>query len=262
MSLTKITDKSLASNSVQNIHVANNAITTAKIQNNQIVESHLATSGFAPTFISDKLNASTGYFDLPTGTTAQRPSSPVAGMVRYNTNSNLPEYYNGSSWVNFGYVFYDRRDTWQKTIVTNVTYSGIEPRIDYYRTSTSTTNITVPNGSASIAFNTPLTENFPNDTIGLILSLWYEHGGGATHGYWDFNAFQFNRKNTIGYATTMNRHYNDYYNTDWQDLVVPWDMKGDPFLAIENVYTYNSQAANRFILYLTGIIRGTTIFTG
>lgn len=44
-------------------------------------------------------DSSTGGFYLPVGTTAQRPASPSAGMIRYNTTTNLVEIYNGSSWT-------------------------------------------------------------------------------------------------------------------------------------------------------------------
>jgi hypothetical protein len=40
----------------------------------------------------------TDYLQLPSGTTAQRPS-PSAGMMRFNTTTALMEYYNGSAWV-------------------------------------------------------------------------------------------------------------------------------------------------------------------
>ena len=33
---------------------------------------------------------------LPRGTTAQRPASPTAGMIRYNTTTSIGEYYDGS----------------------------------------------------------------------------------------------------------------------------------------------------------------------
>jgi hypothetical protein len=49
--------------------------------------------------VSDQNNTSTGYFDLPSGTTAQRPGSPTAGMIRYNTTESALETYNGTSWV-------------------------------------------------------------------------------------------------------------------------------------------------------------------
>ena len=49
-----------------------------------------------------KLDDTTGGFTLPgnqfvrvpVGTTAQRPSSPASGHLRYNTNFNLLEQYN------------------------------------------------------------------------------------------------------------------------------------------------------------------------
>lgn len=40
----------------------------------------------------------TGFITLPNGTTAQRPESPSAGMVRYNTTWGITEYYDGSNW--------------------------------------------------------------------------------------------------------------------------------------------------------------------
>lgn len=41
---------------------------------------------------------STGYFDLPAGTTAQRPASPAVGMMRYNTTESEYEVYLGAEW--------------------------------------------------------------------------------------------------------------------------------------------------------------------
>jgi hypothetical protein len=46
----------------------------------------------------DTLTAATGFFDLPSGTTAQRPVSPAVGMMRYNTTTGYFEVYVGSSW--------------------------------------------------------------------------------------------------------------------------------------------------------------------
>jgi len=39
-------------------------------------------------------------FTLPRGTTAQRPSSPQVGMIRYNTQKSQTEWYNGGGWQN------------------------------------------------------------------------------------------------------------------------------------------------------------------
>jgi hypothetical protein len=41
----------------------------------------------------------TGYIQLPSGTTAQRPVSPLTGYVRFNTTMGLVEYYNGTYWI-------------------------------------------------------------------------------------------------------------------------------------------------------------------
>jgi hypothetical protein len=41
----------------------------------------------------------TGYLQIPSGTIAQRPASPSRGMMRYNTDFKVNEYYNGTEWV-------------------------------------------------------------------------------------------------------------------------------------------------------------------
>lgn len=38
---------------------------------------------------------------LPTGTTAQRPGTPIAGMLRFNTTLNCTEEYDGTDWTCF-----------------------------------------------------------------------------------------------------------------------------------------------------------------
>ena len=40
----------------------------------------------------------TGYSQLPTGTTAQRPSSPTVGMMRFNTDTREVEIYTSTGW--------------------------------------------------------------------------------------------------------------------------------------------------------------------
>lgn len=52
----------------------------------------------APALVSDQSNTSTGAFDVPAGTTAQRPISPNTGYLRYNTDEDSLEQYNGQ-WV-------------------------------------------------------------------------------------------------------------------------------------------------------------------
>jgi len=41
----------------------------------------------------------TGFIEIATGTTAQRPLSPAVGMFRFNTTENCFDYYDGEKWV-------------------------------------------------------------------------------------------------------------------------------------------------------------------
>lgn len=57
-----------------------------------------------PTAVSDQSNISTGYFDLPAGTTAQRPVSPNSGNIRFNSDNSTAEYYDGNGWRSLGAI--------------------------------------------------------------------------------------------------------------------------------------------------------------
>jgi len=62
----------------------------------------ITTAAVTPTAVSDQNNTSTGYFKLPSGTTAQRPETPSAGMVRYNSTTGFAEVYTAAGWGIFG----------------------------------------------------------------------------------------------------------------------------------------------------------------
>ena len=57
----------------------------------------MAIDKIGSTQVSDDTNASTGAFDLPGGTTAQRPSPSGTGNLRFNTSTGKAEYYNGNN---------------------------------------------------------------------------------------------------------------------------------------------------------------------
>ena len=71
-------------------------ITTTMIGNINGVSLSSVTVPSTFTFIG------TGAVALPSGTTAQEPSSPIAGMIRYNTQTSYFEGYNGSIWGSIG----------------------------------------------------------------------------------------------------------------------------------------------------------------
>ena len=56
------------------------------------------TSNVIGDVINDVKFTSTGAVKIPVGTTAQRPSSPIAGQTRLNTTLGVLETYNGSTW--------------------------------------------------------------------------------------------------------------------------------------------------------------------
>jgi hypothetical protein len=64
------------------------------------------TASATPAAVSDQANTSTGYFDVPSGTTAQRPASPATGMIRYNTTESTMETYDGTNWVKISTTAY------------------------------------------------------------------------------------------------------------------------------------------------------------
>ena len=54
----------------------------------------------------------TGSVRIPTGTTLERPGSPTAGMMRYNTDDSVFEGYDGSNWITLTGVYDLDRDTY------------------------------------------------------------------------------------------------------------------------------------------------------
>ncbi|AFX83915.1 hypothetical protein MedDCM-OCT-S15-C5-cds18 [uncultured Mediterranean phage MEDS5 group] len=56
----------------------------------------------SPTFTGDVVISSTSSLQIPVGTTAQRPGSPSAGDLRFNSTTTSAEIYNGTSFVAVG----------------------------------------------------------------------------------------------------------------------------------------------------------------
>ena len=84
----------------------------------------------------------TGFLHFPAGTSAQRPSSPQEGMIRYNTDLNQTEYYDGLAWRNI-------KDFGLKATggdaVSNIVVGGIPYTVHYF-TSTGNSTFTVTKG--------------------------------------------------------------------------------------------------------------------
>ena len=69
----------------------------------------------------------TGILRVPTGTTAQRPSSPTVGMLRFNTQRGVEEYYDGSQWLDIEYE--------EQTVTDGLTAETAAPSASYLITN-------------------------------------------------------------------------------------------------------------------------------
>jgi hypothetical protein len=99
-------------------------------------------------------NTATGYFDLPSGTTAQRPASPNSGWARFNTDTVQFEGYTGTLWSSIGggakgggsdSVFFEN----DQTVTTNYTLTTNKNAVTAGPvTVNSGVTVTVPSGSS------------------------------------------------------------------------------------------------------------------
>ena len=78
---------------IGNLVIANTTITTNEVNGNIVLE---PTGNGLVT-----IDTITG-LTIPVGNTAQRPTPPVTGTMRFNTGTNLVEIYDGTDWVNVG----------------------------------------------------------------------------------------------------------------------------------------------------------------
>jgi hypothetical protein len=119
----------------------------------------------------------TGFLRLPSGTTAQRPGSPVAGMMRYNNETNRLEIYDGSEWkLYFNYPYY--------------LINGLSGKFfnGSWRSTISTGNIgTLPLTTTNDSSNVTGTAGLPSADHRYGVNLWpsiaYGNGIGDNYGF-------------------------------------------------------------------------------
>ena len=83
---------------------ANVALFLSGFGSNTISTTGNITGNIRTDYISTNLNSvtvfnSTGAITLPTGGNIARPASPQSGQIRYNSDFNVVEFYNGSGWI-------------------------------------------------------------------------------------------------------------------------------------------------------------------
>jgi hypothetical protein len=67
-----------------------------------VISGNINATGTTNTFSGNVLFTSTGAVKMPVGTQAERPGTPVAGMVRFNDDTDVLEVYTGATWTALG----------------------------------------------------------------------------------------------------------------------------------------------------------------
>lgn len=208
------------------------AVTETRISNNAVTESKLGPGSVSSRALDIGSGDGTGSTKLPVGTTADRPTGS-GGELRFNSEIGLPEYHDGGGWNSFSKATHTYDFSKKATLVTGITDSG-------------TTTVRTYNLSSYFTV--------PSDTVGVVIKVRYVHSGSTNHGYFNFNAYQ------SGYSSNYNKyessHYDWYYNTTNENLIVPWTGTGSTTLYIACTSSYNSSGSNTYSIYVEGIIRG------
>lgn len=135
----------------------------------------------------DVTQTGTGSIAIPSGTTDQRPGTPLSGYTRFNTSTGAMETYNGSSWNSLGGLTLQSVQTSNFTAstgnlypanTTNGTITVTLPSspttgqqvgiIDYSGTSSTNNIILFSNGKKVNGLSSNTTINSPKTSITLI----------------------------------------------------------------------------------------------
>jgi hypothetical protein len=111
------------------------------------------------------------YFMMPVGGTTGRPSPAVTGMMRYNTTTGFPEFYNGTNWLSFSVGT-------QATL----TVSGISSSISYVNAMNGIIASPIQGGYTIYVFNSVGTGSVVPNFTGNVEYLVIGGGGGGGSG--------------------------------------------------------------------------------
>jgi hypothetical protein len=135
-----------------NVQTAIQELDDEKLATTTAASTYLAKAGGTITGNVD--NTGTGYFDLPSGTTAQRPASPNSGWARFNTDTIQFEGYTGTLWSSIGggakgggsdSVFFEN----DQTVTTNYTLTTNKNAVTAGPvTINSGVSVVIPSGSS------------------------------------------------------------------------------------------------------------------
>jgi hypothetical protein len=131
--VTIAADNVVLSSAIPNMDgIATTGISNIASRDDHIHPSDTTKSNLTNTVIKD---SDTGAAHLPSGTTAQRPLSPINGYMRYNSDSSAMEAYVDGAWGSVG---------------GGATGGGTD-HVFFISDYVVTTNYTIPTGKSSIA---------------------------------------------------------------------------------------------------------------
>jgi hypothetical protein len=165
MAIDRITASGLGDGGVTTVDIADGAVTAQKLD----------SAAVTPAAVSDTANTSTGAFDIPTGTTAQRPGSPSTGYLRFNTTLDSTEIYDGTQWGKVSPL------TPTLSSVTGTVFNGIAANVTLaggnFLTSNLIVSFTPSGGSASTVTVTPSSQTAA--TVAVPSAIYGQSGGTA-----------------------------------------------------------------------------------
>ena len=156
-----------------------------------------------PTFTGDVTCSSTGYIQIPSGTTAQRPATPAVGEIRFNTSLGAYEgYVNGIAGVTISGITY----VTTTATVTTVGSHGL-----------STGSIVVVSGASPSAYNGTFTITYVSATQ-FSYTMGSNPGSNATGGSYTYGAWS-----SIGGGATGGGS-NQVFNLNDQTVTVDYTI--------------------------------------
>lgn len=105
--------------------------------------SAVSWSAVPPSSVSSQTNTAVDYFDLPSGTTAQRPGTPDLGAIRYNSTDKVAEIYQNGYWNHLGQVVQQFSVTQSNAFTSNNTTATDYPSMSISITPRSTDNFLI-----------------------------------------------------------------------------------------------------------------------
>ena len=174
MAIDTIKATAILDGAVDTADLADGAVTTAKITDGEVTFAKLnADAQPTPTQVSDQSNTSTGAFDIPAGTTAQRPVSPDVGYMRFNTTLGETEIYDGTEWKKINPTTVSLSSisgTIYNTLATDLTLTGVG-----FMTANLQVSFTPDGGSATTVTVTPTSDS--SATVSIPAAIYGESSG-------------------------------------------------------------------------------------